>query len=157
MAKNDSPLKQSKLSFFTIERHTRYFLYRHRGSPGASIRGKSIRLRKTAYRKLQKEKTLTRQSRKRLSSLAGDTVSSFGKTKEEMGSHFVPLSKGKQRSQFAFSAAAFSSAAFFAAAARSAAAFWAALNFSFSSGVGIGSMAFFGQALAHILQFTHLS
>ena len=54
-------------------------------------------------------------------------------------------------------AASFSAAAFFAAAARSAAAFCAALNFSFSSGVGIGSMAFFGQALAHILQFTHLS
>ena len=49
------------------------------------------------------------------------------------------------------SAAALAAAAFF-----SAAAFWAALNFSFSSGVGMGSMALRGQALAHMVQFLHL-
>ena len=56
----------------------------------------------------------------------------------------------------AFSAAAFSAAALAAAAFFSAAAFCAALNFSFSSGVGIGSMALRGQALAHMVQFLHL-
>ena len=49
---------------------------------------------------------------------------------------------------FAASAALASAAALAAAALRSAAAFCAALNFSFSSGVGMGSMALRGQALA---------
>ena len=52
--------------------------------------------------------------------------------------------------------APFSSAAVAAAAFFSAMAFCAALNFSFSSGVGMGSMAFFGQALAHMVQLRHL-
>ena len=42
------------------------------------------------------------------------------------------------------------------AAALAAAAFFSALNFSFSSGVGMGSMALRGQALAHMVQFLHL-
>ncbi len=54
----------------------------------------------------------------------------------------------------ALAAAAFSAAA---ALAFSACAFCIALNFSFSSAVGIGSMVPRGQAFAHILQFLHLS
>ena len=56
----------------------------------------------------------------------------------------------------ALGASAASAAALAAAAFFSAAAFCAALNFSFSSGVGIGSMALRGQALAHMVQFLHL-
>ena len=115
-----------------------------RDSPVASGRGKSMRRSdKTAYRTTRKRKTLPRQSVK--------AFSLFGSLKP-----FFSFKKREQWCQFAPSAA-FSAAAFFAAAARSAAAFCAALNFSFSSGVGIGSMAFFGHALAHILQFTHFS
>ena len=55
-----------------------------------------------------------------------------------------------------YSALGASAAALAAAAFFSAAAFCAALNFSFSSGVGMGSMALRGQALAHMVQFLHL-
>ena len=55
-----------------------------------------------------------------------------------------------------YSALGASAAALAAAAFFSAAAFCAALNFSFSSAVGMGSMALRGQALAHMVQFLHL-
>ena len=85
-----------------------------------------------------------------LEAVAPKAFSLFGSLKP-----FFSFKKREKWCQFAPSAVAFSSAAFFAAAARSAAAFCAALNFSFSSGVGIGSMAFLGHALAHRPQLTH--
>ena len=59
-------------------------------------------------------------------------------------------------SSVAFSAAAAFAASAFALAAAACLA-CISLNFAFSSSVGTGSMQPFGQALAHILQFLHLS